>query len=202
MPRRRPPASGPRVGSVLLLGQAPKRRYAGAVTRRCREQEISQADALRPQVGIDRTAVMRAVRSVDTVPEMTVRRLLHAEGYRFRLHRRELPGSPDIVFPSRRRAIFVHGCFWHGHQCARGARTPKSNQAYWLPKLRRNRERDAGAIVALTTVGWEALVVWECETGLTARGELLARLAAFLGPPGTSSKAVASPQAAQAAREP
>lgn len=106
---------------------------------------------------------MRRVRSKDTSPELKVRKALTAMGLRYRLHRRDLPGSPDIVMPGRRLAIFIHGCFWHGHDCPRGARVPKANQDYWLAKIGRNRERDAGSLQALTALGWKVLVLWECE---------------------------------------
>src|SRR5215204_659207 len=105
---------------------------------------------------------MRAVKSRDTAPEMTVRRLLHAMGYRYRLHVAGLPGKPDIVFPSRRKAAFVHGCFWHGHDCSRGARRPKSNEAYWSAKIGRNMVRDEENFARLQAAGWAVLVVWEC----------------------------------------
>ena len=106
---------------------------------------------------------MRAVPGRNSTPELKVRRLLTAMGARYRLHRRDLPGSPDVVFASRRLALFVHGCFWHGHDCARGARTPKSNTAYWLAKIARNRARDARVTQALAGTGWRAEAVWECE---------------------------------------
>ncbi len=99
-------------------------------------------------------------------PERIVRSIAHKMGYRFRLHRADLPGKPDLVFPSRKKVIFVHGCFWHQHeisQCLDG-RPPRSNQDYWLPKLKRNRERDAHALATLKEMGWESLVIWECET--------------------------------------
>jgi DNA mismatch endonuclease (patch repair protein) len=86
-------------------------------------------------------------------------------GYRFRLHRKDLPGKPDLVFPGRRKAIFVHGCFWHGHDCARGARVPKSNRDYWTKKITRNKERDAASCAALAHAGWTSLIVWECDLG-------------------------------------
>jgi DNA mismatch endonuclease (patch repair protein) len=124
---------------------------------------------------------MRAVRARDTGPERALRRLLHARGYRFRLHRRDLPGSPDLVFPARRAVLFLHGCFWHGHDCPRGARAPRANAAYWAAKIARNRARDAAALAALAAAGWRARVVWECA--LRDPG-LACDLAAFLGPPG------------------
>lgn len=125
-----------------------------------------------------RSAVMRAVKSKNTAPEMKVRRLTHAMGYRYRLHRKDLPGAPDLVFPSRRKTIFVHGCFWHGHDCARGARMPKANNDYWRAKIIRNQTRDAETEKRLKTLGWSVLTLWECE--LKKEGELKARVAAFL----------------------
>jgi DNA mismatch endonuclease (patch repair protein) len=108
---------------------------------------------------------MQAVKSKDTAPELTVRRMAHGMGFRFRLHRKDLPGTPDIVFPRLHKAIFVNGCFWHGHDCPRGARVPKGNRDYWLKKIARNRERDRAAHAALTGSGWKVAVVWECELG-------------------------------------
>jgi DNA mismatch endonuclease (patch repair protein) len=110
-----------------------------------------------------RSAVMRRVKSRDTGPERTVRRLLTALGARYRLHRADLPGKPDIVMPGRRLAILVHGCFWHGHDCARGARVPKANRDYWLGKVGRNRDRDVVSRAALEAAGWRVETVWECE---------------------------------------
>lgn len=106
---------------------------------------------------------MSRIRSKGTKPEMTVRRLLHSMGYRYRLHRRDLPGSPDLVFPKWRKAIFVHGCFWHQHPGCRISRQPKSNRDYWVPKLERNTARDAEHQAQLREMGWEVLVIWECE---------------------------------------
>ncbi len=111
-----------------------------------------------------RSAIMRAVKSRDTRPEMAVRSLAHRLGFRFRLHRRSLPGCPDLVFVARRKAIFVNGCFWHGHDCKRGARMPKANAPYWRAKIAANRSRDARVRAELATAGWESLTVWECET--------------------------------------
>jgi len=112
-----------------------------------------------------RLAQMARVRGKDTGPELTVRRLIHALGYRFRLHRRELPGSPDLVFPGRRKVIFVHGCFWHRHPDpgCKLARMPKSRQEFWGPKLGGNRARDERNEAALRAMGWGVLVVWECQ---------------------------------------
>ncbi len=125
-----------------------------------------------------RARIMARVKGKDTGPEMAVRRLAHAMGYRYRLHRRDLPGSPDLVFPARGKAIFVHGCFWHGHDCARGARKPKTNAAFWAAKIARNTERDAAALNALAEKGWETLVLWECA--LKDADALAARLQRFL----------------------
>ena len=121
---------------------------------------------------------MRAVRSKNTRPEMMVRRLIHAMGYRYRLHVRRLPGTPDLVFGPRRAAIFVHGCFWHQHDCPRGARIPKSRREYWLPKLRGNSERDSKNEQRLTEMGWRVLVIWECQ--IRDENELRHRIRAFL----------------------
>lgn len=109
-----------------------------------------------------RSAVMRAVRGRDTGPELRVRRALHAAGFRFRLQRADLPGRPDLVLPRHRLAVFVHGCFWHGHDCPRGRRAPKTNAAYWQAKIARNRTRDAAAQAALTAAGWTPVIIWEC----------------------------------------
>lgn len=125
-----------------------------------------------------RRRTMQAVRSKDTKPEMMVRRIVHAQGYRYRLHRRDLPGTPDLTFPSRRKVIFVHGCFWHGHPCRGEPRLPKTNRDYWVPKIRRNAERDAEHDRDLAELGWESLTVWECE--LRDRDRLLEKLVAFL----------------------
>ncbi|HIB12550.1 MAG TPA: DNA mismatch endonuclease Vsr [Dehalococcoidia bacterium] len=111
-----------------------------------------------------RSANMSAIRSQGMKPELRVRRTAHAMGYRFRLHRRDLPGKPDLVFPGRQKAIFVHGCFWHQHVGCQDGRMPQSNTSYWWPKLMRNKERDVDHLTRLTTAGWKVLVVWECET--------------------------------------
>ncbi len=129
-----------------------------------------------------RSRIMRAIRGRDTKPEWTVRRLLHGLGYRYRLHRRDLPGTPDLAFPRRRRAVFVHGCFWHGHDCPRGTRKPKRNAGFWAAKIARNAQRDGEAQARLVELGWASLVVWEC--GLKDRVALEATLRTFLGPPG------------------
>lgn len=128
-----------------------------------------------------RSRTMRAVRSKDTKPELTVRKLVHAMGYRFRLHRKDLPGSPDLVFPGRHAVIFVHGCFWHGHDCKRGARRPKENAEYWLGKIARNVARDARVLGELTGDSWRTMILWECE--LRDRGAVEVRVRQFLDYP-------------------
>ncbi len=111
---------------------------------------------------IVRSQIMRRVRSENTKPEMLVRRLVHNMGLRYRLHKKSLPGSPDLVFSSRCKVIFVHGCFWHGHRCEAG-RLPASNAKYWQGKRDRNVVRDRRNLRALAETGWSALVIWECE---------------------------------------
>ena len=125
-----------------------------------------------------RSAVMRRVKGKDTSPELAVRKALTRLGARYRLHRKDLPGKPDIVMPGRGLAIFVHGCFWHGHDCARGARVPKQNRDYWVGKVGRNRARDAANRQALEALGWRVETIWECELKDTAA--TAARLAALL----------------------
>lgn len=126
----------------------------------------------------DRKRTMRSVRSQGTKPELTVRRLAFKSGFRYRLNRKDLPGKPDLVFPKLHKVVFVHGCFWHGHDCKAGAKRPKTNTDYWDSKLRRNRERDLLHYQQLSDLGWRYLVVWECETrDLTMlEGKLLAFL--------------------------
>ncbi|MBX9661506.1 MAG: DNA mismatch endonuclease Vsr [Nitrospiraceae bacterium] len=110
-----------------------------------------------------RSANMRLIRSTDTKPELVLRRLIHGLGYRFRLHRKDLPGRPDIVFPGRCKVIFIHGCFWHQHSECREGRMPGTRLDYWVPKLSKNQIRDAANRTALEEQGWSVLVVWECE---------------------------------------
>jgi DNA mismatch endonuclease (patch repair protein) len=116
----------------------------------------------------ERSERMRGIRSKDTKPEMRVRRLVHGMGYRYRLHDRRIPGTPDIVFRRRRRAIFVHGCYWHGHDCKLG-RLPKSRLSFWREKIAANRRRDARVRAEMQALGWSALVLWECELRDEAR---------------------------------
>jgi DNA mismatch endonuclease, patch repair protein len=107
---------------------------------------------------------MRSIKGKDTIPELAVRKLCRELGFcGYRIHRKELPGKPDIVWLSRKVAIFVHGCFWHGHDCPEGLRKPKSNCSYWIPKIERNQQRDAENISCLYAAGWDVLVIWECE---------------------------------------
>jgi DNA mismatch endonuclease, patch repair protein len=127
---------------------------------------------------VRRSKNMRRIRSKDTKPEMVVRSLAHRLGYRFRLHRKDLPGHPDIVFPKLRRVIFVHGCFWHQHRYCIDGRLPSSRQGYWVPKLRANTERDKKHLAKLRRVGWRVLVIWDCET--TDVQALASRLQQFL----------------------
>ena len=117
------------------------------------------SDVFGPQ---KRSEVMRAIKGRGTGPELIVRRLIWSLGGRYRLNRADLPGKPDIVLAGRRLAIFVHGCFWHGHDCARGARVPKANRDYWMAKVASNRRRDAAARIALEADGWRIETVWEC----------------------------------------
>jgi DNA mismatch endonuclease, patch repair protein len=125
-----------------------------------------------------RSRIMRAVRSRDTGPELAVRHLLRDLGFRgYRKNRKEIPGKPDIAFIGQKKAIFVHGCFWHGHVCQHGANAPKSNQSYWLPKIARNKARDEVNSSKLASLGWSALTVWECEL---RRSDLAETLAAFM----------------------
>ncbi|MEX0697123.1 MAG: very short patch repair endonuclease [Dongiaceae bacterium] len=131
--------------SILLHGQGP----AGAM----------MVDRVTPEA---RSAMMAAVGGKNTKPERLVRSRLFASGYRFRLYRRDLPGSPDIVLPRHRMAVFVHGCFWHGHDCSRG-RPPKSNVEFWKAKIKRNRARDIAIVAAIESLGWRVGIVWECR---------------------------------------
>jgi DNA mismatch endonuclease (patch repair protein) len=133
-----------------------------------------------PQTAETRSRIMRAVKGRDTRPEMIVRRLLHSLGYRYRLHRGDLPGKPDIAFPARRKVVFVHGCFWHGHACARGARSPKTNTSYWSRKITSNVARDRENFKKLKNIGWSSLILWECE--LTDRNDVEVTLRRFLDP--------------------
>jgi DNA mismatch endonuclease (patch repair protein) len=127
---------------------------------------------------VDRSENMRRIRSKGMLPELAVRSMVHRMGFRFRLHRKDLPGKPDLVFVSRRKVIFVHGCFWHSHKGCKTAHMPKSNLAYWRPKLERNQARDTKNLAALTALEWRPLVIWECET--KHEKGLVKRIGAFL----------------------
>jgi DNA mismatch endonuclease (patch repair protein) len=126
-----------------------------------------------------RSALMSRIGGKNTAPELAVRRLLHRLGYRFRLHRKDLPGTPDIVLPARRKAIFVNGCFWHAHGCRIG-RPPRSRPGFWLPKLEHNRARDQSDRRELRKAGWSVFTVWQCQLKFPER--LAERLIDFLGP--------------------
>ncbi|SRR5579883_306759 len=130
--------------------------------------------AIEPSV---RSRMMAAVRSKNTQPELIVRRMTHAMGFRYRLHDPSLPGKPDMTFPAKRKVIFVHGCFWHLHGCA-GSHLPRTNSKYWSPKLQRNKARDEEHTRALRAAGWKCLVIWECE--LRQIGRVHRRIASFL----------------------
>lgn len=134
------------------------------------------ADHLSPD---ERHALMSRIRSKNTQPELLVRRLLHGLGYRYVLHDKRLPGKPDLVFPSRRKIICVHGCFWHGHDCGRGFK-PATNADFWLAKIAANQVRDARHAAALNEAGWQVLTVWECETKAGQMAALERKLVAFL----------------------
>jgi len=140
-------------------------------------QAIDQTMAY-TQVAPETRRRMLAVRGRDTKPELRVRRVLHAMGYRFRLHRKDLPGTPDIVLPRHRKIVLVHGCFWHGHQDCRRATHPVNNASTWAAKIEGNRRRDRRNLDALSALGWDVLVVWECE--VRDAPHLEARLHAFL----------------------
>jgi DNA mismatch endonuclease (patch repair protein) len=134
-----------------------------------------------------RSRIMRSVGSRDTGPELTIRRLLHRLGYRYTLHRQDLPGRPDIVFSGRKRAIFVHGCFWHGHDCKKG-KPPKSRGEYWTIKIKTNRDRDARVVAELKNAGWQTMSIWQCELkNLDAIDRFVRK---FLGPPGNERRAM------------
>ena len=127
-----------------------------------------------------RSRVMSHIHSKDTKPEMLVRRLLFAQGYRYRLHAKDLPGTPDLVFRGRRLAVFVNGCFWHSHSCPNGTHKPATNAEFWEAKRSRTVERDQQALTSLAGLGWHTITVWECELAdldavATMLGEALGR---------------------------
>ena len=130
------------------------------------------------QGNLSLTERMQRIRKADTKPEMIVRRMVHAMGYRYRLHDRGLPGNPDIVLARHRKAILVHGCFWHRHDCPNGRKLPRSKPEYWGPKLAKNRQRDEKNAELLRDQGWSVLVIWECE--LRTQNLVAQRLSGFL----------------------
>jgi DNA mismatch endonuclease, patch repair protein len=151
-----------------------------------------------PDVSDMRRRTMAAIRGKNTKPELAVRSLLHGLGYRFRLHKRGLPGRPDLVFPSRKKALFIHGCFWHGHTNCRLANVPKTRTEYWGPKLQANRERDRRKQRQLRELGWETVTIWECQ--LRKLHLVEGKLRAFLGPPGLSLSRSAEDKAGHRSR--
>ena len=128
----------------------------------------------------DRSRVMSAIKNKDTAPELLVRRLVHGMGYRFRLHRRDLPGCPDIVLPRHRKVILVHGCFWHRHSCPRGKSVPETRTAFWKAKFEANKRRDSRARQKLQTQGWRVATVWECQLRPSNQSRLVDRIRRFL----------------------
>jgi DNA mismatch endonuclease (patch repair protein) len=164
-PNGEPFAAGPRVGRILLF-RHPSRRlrrihWDSTLVVGARPNYLtSMVDNLTREARSER---MSRIRGKDTVPELFVRRLVHGLGYRFRLHRKGLPGSPDLTFAGRKKIIFVHGCYWHGHHCKWG-RLPKSNVDFWHDKIVKNRARDSRNLTDLEATGWSVLVIWQCET--------------------------------------
>lgn len=135
--------------------------------------DLMHTDVFSPE---KRSSIMRAVKSANTKPEIALRKALFALGLRYRLNVKDLPGKPDLVFPKHRAVVFMHGCFWHGHDCARGGRVPKANRDYWRAKISRNKERDAQNTAALSSQGWRVFTVWECELkSLVSTAHRLAR---------------------------
>lgn len=153
-----------------------------------------------PLTAQQRSALMAGVRGKHTRPELAVRRLVWSLGFRYRLHGKDLPGKPDLVFRKRKKAIFVHGCFWHCHAGCRGFRLPATRQDYWLPKLAANRRRDERHAAALAEAGWRTLVVWECE--LRRPEEAGKKIAAFLSEPGNQATAKAGTAARRGSSKP
>ena len=171
MPRSKPTREGWLSWcAARVLGPDPE---APSGTRGARGSEMDRISTER------RSANMRSIRSKDTSPEVALRRLIHGLGYRFRLHRKDLPGRPDMVFPGRRKVIFVHGCFWHQHADCREGRIPNSRLDYWAIKLKRNQIRDATSRALLEEQGWKVLVIWECE--LKEVAAVTRRVKRFLG---------------------
>ena len=128
-----------------------------------------------------RSEIMRRVKGKNTRPEIFIRRLIYCLGYRYRLYRKDLPGTPDLTFSSRKKIIFIHGCFWHGHDCKRGQRIPVKNNSYWVKKISKNKERFGNQINELDAGGWEVLVIWECEIKKSNYSMLINKIKEFLG---------------------
>jgi DNA mismatch endonuclease (patch repair protein) len=149
--------------------------------RRPKTPKSKSSYAAWPDVPEARRRTMSAIQSRDTQPELLVRGALHARGYRFVVARRVAGYRPDVLFTRRRKAIFVHGCFWHGHTSCGRDRMPRTRADYWRGKIEGNKQRDARAVHALESAGWRTLVLWECEIG--SGEDLVSRLAEFLGPP-------------------
>lgn len=135
------------------------------------------ADIVAPEV---RSRMMAGIRARDTKPELLVRRGLHAAGFRFRLHRGDLPGRPDIVLPKHRVVIFVHGCFWHRHEECANFRLPRTNSEFWQEKIGRNVDRDTASVKELRNRGWRVLVIWECETRRSPAEQLVQKIALWI----------------------
>lgn len=160
-----------------MIFSRPRRQSRASAERSAAARSAPSMDTLSRS---ERAERMRLIRSKDTKPEMAVRSTVYRMGYRYRLHASDLPGCPDIVFRKRRKAIFIHGCFWHLHAGCRNNRPPKSRLDYWKPKLERNAARDAQARRELSKAGWRSMVIWECELDKPAR--VATRLSRFLGP--------------------
>lgn len=163
---------------MILEGGFRKQPMLDVIPSMQSKQNRAGSSEILPDASRIRSANMQAIRSKGMKPEIHIRRTVYGLGYRFRLHGKQLPGKPDLVFAARRKVIFVHGCFWHSHDCG-AAHTPKSNQGYWIPKLARNSFRDRENIKALEGQGWKVLVIWECE--LENDVSIRKRLRTFLG---------------------
>jgi DNA mismatch endonuclease (patch repair protein) len=156
-----------------------RRRKRSGARRAMKKAAGSGRSAHTREDPAERSRIMRAVKSRDTAPELTVRRITHRMGFRFSLKRDDLPGKPDLALPKYRAAIFVHGCFWHGHRCRRGARAPKTNAEYWRGKIARNRARDRRVAAELRSRGWRVLAIYECQ--LKREAAVGKRIKKFLG---------------------
>lgn len=153
-------------------------KWGGSVEEAAQDRNVGQKEMVDDLTVVQRRYCMSRIRGRGTQPEMLVRRVVHALGGRYRLHVRSLPGCPDLVFPARRKVIFVHGCFWHRHRCREGQVMPATRRSFWEEKLLGNKARDARTVKSLRARGWKVLVVWECQTRQVER--LARRLARFL----------------------